>query len=153
MKMKKMKLFALMFLAGALIFSSCKKDDETLAPTISVGTTSETFDGTDKNVVFSVVVKAEAEVESFSISEVKTLAGANPSTSAYDADNTSFKGETSKTYYFDKTFTASDFTNGTDVFDKIVYTFSLSDKEGRTTSKEFTITYTVSTAGPINTYY
>ena len=34
--MKKVKFFALMFLAGATLFTSCKKDEETDVPTISV---------------------------------------------------------------------------------------------------------------------
>ena len=67
--MKKVKFLALMFLAGATLFSSCKKDEETVAdPTISFqgGTTSLVFTGAnsiDVNITFA----AEGKIESVSL--------------------------------------------------------------------------------------
>jgi len=142
MKMKKMKLFGLMFLAGALLFSSCKKDEETVAPTISTSGASS-IDLTvaqiaaGERVVFNINIAAAAEVETFSIKEDKS--GTANATSVYDAANTDFSGKTEAVYNFDKTFVAADFDDGTNTYNKIVYTFTVSDKEGRAIDIKYTV--------------
>jgi len=142
MKMKKMKLFGLMFLAGALLFSSCKKDEETAAPTISTSGASS-IDLTvaqiaaGERVVFNINFTAAAEVETFSIKEDKS--GTANATSVYDAANTDFSGKTEDVYNFDKTFVAADFDDGTNIYNKIVYTFTVSDKEGRAIDISYTV--------------
>lgn len=137
-----MKLFGLMFLAGALLFSSCKKDEETAAPTISTSGASS-IDLTvaqiaaGERIVFNINFTAAAEVETFSIKEDKS--GTANATSVYDAANTDFSGKTEDVYNFDKTFVAADFDDGTNTYNKIVYTFTVSDKQGRAIDIKYTV--------------
>jgi hypothetical protein len=139
--MKKIKFLALMMMAGALVFTSCKKDDETIpAPTISLsGSDNQELDFTNQDslqVVMSVSVKADGKVETFSIKEKKVVDANNSTSTAYDASTTDdFKGETSKTYYFDKWFHQSDFVG----LQSINYEFNLTDKEGQSASKVLVI--------------
>ena len=144
--MKKIKLFALMFLAGAMIFTSCNKDDDetTAKPTISFSNGSsyevDFTQGDSVRVVYSADIKADGEIKSFTITQ-KVYVDGNITPSAYDADVTDdFKGATSKTYHFDKWFKPTDFISDTSEVDKIVYVYSVTDKEDQNVEKEFTVT-------------
>ena len=147
MKMKKMKLFALMFLAGALIFSSCKKDDEEVAiagPSITFqgGNNSLDFDdtvGIDVNVDFT----AEGEVSVFKLTFLD-------GDSIFDLTST-YKGDKSGTYRFirEKSLIGADLQKG---LGEVKYIFTLTDKESNTKTATYTVTAAGSQAGPINTY-
>ena len=129
--MKKVKFFALMFLAGATLFTSCKKDEETVAaPTISVTNNKTAYSVTataDTTIIFNVTVAAEGEIDLFTIK--KTVGS---TTTSYGSP-TGFSGQTSYTYNFEQIFTA------TDTY-PISFAFKVTDKEGQDAS----ITVTVS---------
>jgi len=129
--MKKVKFFALMFLAGATLFTSCKKDEETVAaPTISVTNNKTAYSVTataDTTIIFNVTVAAEGEIDLFTIK--KTVGS---TTTSYGSP-TGFSGKTSYTYNFEQIFTA------TDTY-PISFAFKVTDKEGQDAS----ITVTVS---------
>jgi len=131
MNMKKVKFFALMFLAGATLFTSCKKDEETVAsPTISVTNNKTAYSVTataDTTIIFNVTVAAEGEIDLFTIK--KTVGS---TTTSYGSP-TGFSGKTSYTYNFEQIFTA------TDTY-PISFAFKVTDKEGQDAS----ITVTVS---------
>jgi hypothetical protein len=134
--MKKLKLAVLVLAAGLIATTSCKKDETHAVPTVShSGNDAYELDFTtdsSQHVVFNVYVKAEAEVETFSITETKTP-GAS---STYDASTTGkFKGETDKTYSFDKVFTAADFTD----VDTYTYEFRVTDKDGQVATTKVTV--------------
>ena len=149
--MKKLKLFALLFLAGTLIFTSCSKDDEeetTPMPTVTFSGASsyevDLTDSTTTHIVYSASIKAEGKVKTFVIYEKKYVSNGE---GGYDINSTTyfdgtddFGGETSKTYYFDKNFNATDFVlNGKEVA-KIEYVYSVTDKESQNFEKVCTIT-------------
>jgi len=129
--MKKVKFLALMFLAGATLFTSCKKDEETVAsPTISVTNNKTAYSVTataDTTIIFNVTVAAEGEIDLFTIK--KTVGS---TTTSYGSP-TGFSGKTSYTYNFEQIFTA------TDTY-PISFAFKVTDKEGQDAS----ITVTVS---------
>ena len=129
--MKKVKFLALMFLAGATLFTSCKKDEETVAaPTISVTNNKTAYSVTataDTTIIFNVTVAAEGEIDLFTIK--KTVGS---TTTSYGSP-TGFSGQTSYTYNFEQIFTA------TDTY-PISFAFKVTDKEGQDAS----ITVTVS---------
>jgi len=134
--MKKLKLAVLVLAAGLIATTSCKKDETHAVPTVShSGNDAYELDFTtdsSQHVVFNVYVKAEAEVETFSITETKTPG----SSSTYDASTTGkFKGETDKTYSFDKVFTAADFTS----VDSYTYEFRVTDKDGQVATTKVTV--------------
>ena len=144
--MKKMKLFALMFLAGALIFSSCKKDDDDVAiagPSITFqnGNNSLDFDtnnpeGIDVNVDF----KADGKVASFKITFLD-------GDSIIDLTST-YKGDKSGTYRFERSAAkvGADLQKGSGT---VKYLFTLIDKE----DNKKQATYIVKIArGDINSY-
>ncbi len=139
--MKKISFIALFAaVIGMTMMSSCKKDEATLAPTITLNpsatSTELDFAAGDSVVKFSARVQAEGTIETFTINQVVTNLQGGTSSAAYDATTTSsFKGETDKTYDFEKTFTPADFTNAS----KYEYEFSVTDKDG----KSYSITYTV----------
>jgi len=129
--MKKVKFLALMYLAGATLFTSCKKDEETVAaPTISVTNNKTAYSVTataDTTIIFNVTVAAEGEIDLFTIK--KTVGS---TTTSYGSP-TGFSGKTSYTYNFEQIFTA------TDTY-PISFAFKVTDKEGQDAS----ITVTVS---------
>jgi len=133
--MKKMKMFALMLLAGVVFFSSCSSDDETgPAPTISFSNfpagnyeidfaTVATFD-----LSFAVIITAEEQINTLS---AKRKVGGT--TVNITPAPTGFAGQTSFTYNFLGTF------NETDTY-PIELIFSVTDKADQTTEKTFTVT-------------
>jgi len=138
MKMKKMKLFALMFLAGALIFSSCKKDDEEETTPVAIAGPSITFQGGNDSLEFTgadidvnVDFKADGKVSVFKLT-------------FFDGDSiidltSTYKGEKSGTYRFVRTASrvGADLQLG---LGKVVYLFTLTDKENNTKTAEYTVT-------------
>ncbi len=140
--MKKIKFLALMMIAGALVFTSCKKDDETIpAPTISLsGGSSVVVPLTgDTNVVFNATISAEGKINSFTVLERKIEADGTVHTGSPD-EVSDAKGETAFTYNFDKTFNATSFVEGSILYAKIEYKFTVTDKEGVSITKTYTVT-------------
>ncbi len=150
--MKNFKLFTLVMLATALVFSSCSKDEEEVAkPTIKfVGNYGSDVDFTPatemtKEIVFNANLAAEAKIKSFTITEKKY--GTSTATNPYDADNTKkAKGEVSYTYNFSKTLSHSDLSGGVT---KIEYIFEVTDKEGNNVEKIFTVNVVTTTSTPL----
>jgi hypothetical protein len=139
--MKKVRIFTVLLAVAGLVFmNSCKHDEEHAAPTISISHTSWELDfstDTAVQVLFTADVNAEAEIETFSISETKIDQNGGETSAAYDASTTSsFKGETSKKYTFDKTFYQSDFVE----YKEYDYKFSVTDKDGQSYSVTVKIT-------------
>lgn len=128
--MKKLFAISLIVLAGAAIFTSCKEDETTPAPTISVTNNKTAYSITatsDTTITFNVTVTAEGEIDQFTIK--KTV---GTTTTSY-GNPTNFAGKTSYTYNFQETFTsAMDYP--------ISFTFKVVDKK----SQEASITVTVS---------
>lgn len=128
--MKKLFAISLIVLAGASIFTSCKKDDTPPAPTISVTNNKTAYAITataDTTITFNVTVAAEGEIDQFSIK--KTVGS---TTTTYGAP-TGFSGQTSYTYNFQETFTSA-------MTYPISFTFKVVDKS----SQEASITVTIS---------
>ena len=135
--MKKIKFLALMMVAGALVFTSCKKDDEAIpAPTVSFsGASSYEVALTDSTrIVFNADVAAEGKVDAFTVT--RTTVVGTTETSGSPEDVSAAKGETAYTYNFDEVFYPADFAG----IDKILYVFKVTDKEGQSVSKTLTIT-------------
>ncbi len=152
--MKKMRLLTVLFaVAGMIFLNSCGGDDQHAAPTISISKTSWELDfsnDTAVQVLFTADVNAEGEVETFSITETKIDQNGGQTSAAYDASTTSsFKGETSKKYTFDKTFYASDFTQ----YKEYDYKFSVTDKDGQSYSVTVKITKKAEATSPDATEY
>ncbi len=150
--MKNFKLFTLVMLATALVFSSCSTDEEeTAKPTIKfVGNYGDSVDfnpvaGMTKDIVFNVNLSAEAKIKSFTITETKF--GNENTASPFDGDNTKkAKGEVSYTYNFSKTLSHADFANGVT---KIEYLFTVNDKDGNKVEKTFTVNFATITETPL----
>ncbi len=151
--MKKMRLLTvLLAVAGMVFLNSCGSDDEHAAPTISISKTVWELDfsqDTAVQVLFTADVNAEAEVETFTITETKIDQNGGETSAAYDASTTStFKGETSKKYTFDKTFSVDDFTT----YKEYDYKFSVTDKDGQSYSVVVKITKKEETASTATEY-
>ncbi len=144
--MKKMRIFALIVLAGATIFTSCKKDEETVLadPTISFqgGTNSLVFNGTNA-IDVNVTVAAEGKIETVSL-QGPSLSGTGTTTTPITAlfgtsgsDNA--KNQTSAIYMFQVSSAnlALALVNHTTGF---TYTFTVTDQEGKSTTATFTVT-------------
>ncbi|PKP22788.1 MAG: hypothetical protein CVU05_02400 [Bacteroidetes bacterium HGW-Bacteroidetes-21] len=147
--MKKIKLFALLLLAGATVFTSCKKDEETgPAPTLTFSNYPAgsyeidfaTLGATTFDLSFVVSVTAEEEISAFTAK--KTVGGTTTNLTA-PAD---FSGKTSYSYSYLGTFTE------TDVY-PVSLVFTCTDKADQVTTKTFTVTKkTGTTPNPINTF-
>jgi len=150
MNMKKVKFLALMFLAGATLFTSCKKDETLPAATISVSNNTTTYTlkfvtVTDTSVLFNVTVTAEAEIESYSMK--KTIGSTEvsyPATGDKGIAATGYTGLTSYTYHFDENFLK------TETFPQ-TFKFSVTDKDGNTANVTVTINYPVTANTPFAT--
>jgi|YNPMSStandDraft_1061717.scaffolds.fasta_scaffold00165_19 hypothetical protein len=127
--MKKLFAISLILLAGATIFTSCKKDDETPAPEISVTNNKVEYLITataDTTILFNVTVKAEGEISSFTI---KKKVG---TTETSYGNPTGFAGKTNYVYNFNETF------KPTDTY-PISFTFKVVDKKDQEASITVTI--------------
>lgn len=145
--MRKLTFFALALVAGASLFTSCKKDETTSpAPTISFtnNETSKELNFTSVatiDVTFNVTVAAEGEISTFTAK--KKVSGTSVNITPAPAD---FAGKTSYTYNYTGTFLA------TDTY-PVELIFTVTDKEDQTTEKIFTITkYTASTGTPFGAF-
>ncbi len=153
--MKNFKLFGLMLLAGTLIFSSCKKDEETTtaapAITFSNGNDALVFDGTNA-IDVNVDATAEAKVDEFKL--VKVINDTNGSSETPISVDYDFEGETSGSYRFQRTTSeiAIDLANSTDDPKKVEYKFSLTDKDGAVKNAIYTVTMAAASGNPIHTY-
>ncbi|NSW44212.1 MAG: hypothetical protein HPY79_00060 [Bacteroidales bacterium] len=128
--MKKLFAISLIVLAGAAMFTSCKKDETKPAPEITVTNNKTAYTVTataDTTITFNVTVTAEAEIDQFTIK--KTVG----STTTSYGNPSGFAGQTSYTYNFQEVF------HPTDTY-PISFTFKVVDKEGQ----EASITVTVS---------
>ncbi len=142
--MKNLKLITLMMFAMTLAFTSCSDDTDKAAPTIKfagIEGSSYDFSVNDqaKELVFNVKLAAEAEIKSFDIKMIKS--GMATLEEAYDIEGTKKikKGETAATYNFERTITPNCFVNGTDMFNKIEFIFTLVDKDETKVEKTFTV--------------
>lgn len=140
--MKKLLAIVLVIAAGSMIFTSCSKDETKPAPTISVTNNKTTYLITataDTTITFNVTVKAEAEIDQFTIK--KTVG----STTTSYGNPTGYSGKTDYVYNFQETFTPS-------MSYPISFTFKVIDKEGQEASITVTIEKINSpTTTPLNT--
>ena len=149
--MKKVKFFALMLLAGAAMFTSCKKDETLPAATISVSNNTTTYTlkfvtVTDTSVLFNVTVTAEAEIESYSMK--KTIGSTEvsyPATGDKGIAATGYTGLTSYTYHFDENFLK------TETFPQ-TFKFSVTDKDGNTANVTVTVSKITGSSGTTLVY-
>lgn len=139
-----------MLLAGATIFTSCKKDEETgPAPTISFSNYPTgayeidfaTLGVTTFDLSFVVSVTAEEEISTFT---AKKKIGSSTTNLTAPAD---FEGKTSYTYNYLGTFLE------TDTY-PVFLIFTVTDKADQTTEHTFTVTkiITGTPIGAINSY-
>jgi len=132
--MKKVKLLALMFLAGATIFTSCKKDETTVAgPTISFanGISSYEISSTATfpwSQTINATVTADGEIKTMTVKKKDANGASSPITITG-----SYSGKTT----FSETFTIS--CNATDSY-PLEIIFSVTDKNDQGMDKTFTIT-------------
>jgi len=142
--MKTLKFFALVLLAGATIFTSCKKDEETgPAPTISFSNYPSgayeidfaTLGVTTFDLSFVVSVTAEEEISTFTAK--KKVGSTTTNITPAPAD---FEGKTSYTYNYLGTFLE------TDTY-PVTLTFTVTDKADQTTELVFTVTKKTGTTG------
>lgn len=151
--MKKIKIFALMLLAGATLFTNCKKDETFADPTVSFqgGVTSMVFTGTN-SIDINVTFAAEGKIESVTLQGPSLTSSGTTTTTITSKMGTSgtdnANGETSATYLFKVTATdlALAFVNHT----TLTYTFTITDQESSSTTGTFTVT--TPSATPISTY-
>ncbi len=158
--MKKMKIFALIVLAGATMFTSCKKDDTTTYanPTVSFqsGINTLTFNLTN-SISSNVTLAAEAKIESVKLLSPNTTGSAGNSTTDITTKmgtsaNQTAKGETSAIYLFNVStadIAAAFLLNSTTT---LTYTFTVTDQAGTSSTGSFTVTAPAATGNPINTY-
>lgn len=144
--MKKLFAISLIVLAGATIFTSCKKDETTPAPEISVTNNKTAYAITataDTTITFNVTVSAEGKIDQFTIK--KTVGS---TTTSYGSP-TGFSGQTSYTYNFQETFHPADTY-------PISFAFKVVDKDGQEASITVTISKlqgsTGTPFGAFNTY-
>ena len=140
--MKKIKFLALMMLAGSLVFTSCKDEDEvTPAPSISFsgGTSAVVPLTTDTNVVFNATVTAEGKIDALTVNEKKVEADGTVH-SGTPTDVSDAKGETSFVYNFDMTFNAASFVDANGTYETLKYEMTVTDKEGQSLTKTYTVT-------------
>jgi hypothetical protein len=140
--MKKMKIFALMLLAGATVFTSCKKDEETTAgPSISFANGISSYEISNTatfpwSQTITATVTAEGEIKTMSVRK-KDATGASSTV----AITGSYAGKTS----FTETFTIS--CAATDNY-PLEIIFSVTDKNDQGMDKTFTITLQGSSGTP-----
>ena len=144
--MKKIKFLALIMLAGALVFTSCKKDDEetaTALPTITFqnGNNSLEFTGTE-NIDVNIDFTAEAKVSTFKL----TFLGDSLIDKTDD-----YKGKTSGTWRFERSSTEINADIAASSDGTVKYVFTLVDKDNNTKSAIYTVT-TPAQAGAIKSY-
>ena len=146
--MKKVKFFALMFLAGATLFTSCKKDDSLPAsPTISFANNVSSFEidyATMVNpytVTITPTVTADGEISTFTVKK-KDATGASSTITVTG----SFSGKTTFTETFNLSIdSASSFP--------LQIIFNVTDKSDQGMEKIFTITRKTGSSGnPIYTF-
>jgi len=144
--MKKLTFFALMLLAGASLFTSCKKDDTNAAATISVSNnktayTIYTLGTADTTITFVVTVKADAKIETYTMTRATGSGSASYPGGVNDIGvaASGYSGETSYSYTFNE-----DFKN-TETY-PITYKFSVTDKDGNTADVSVVISKHGSTA-------
>ena len=135
-----MKLVALMFLAGALIFTSCKKDEDEVAiagPSITFqgGANSLEFDGS-KGIDVRLDFTAEGKVSTF-----KMVLALENSTADSILDLTSdYKGDKSGNFTFMRSAAQVGADLALDATGTIKYVFTLVDKENNTKVVDYTVT-------------
>ena len=136
--MKKLTFFALMLLAGASLFTSCKKDETNAAATISVTNnktayTIYTLAAADTTILFNVTIDAAAKIETFTMKKtVGSTTVSYPATGDAGVAATGYAGETAFTYHFSENFT------NTETF-PITYKFAVVDKDGNTADVSVTV--------------
>lgn len=136
--MKKFKILALALLAGAITFTSCKKDEETpTGPTLSVTTTaSQIWYG--ETVEFSYSITSNEKIKTL------TASSDNANVTTDQGETTSFNGDHSASGTISFLAAGSGFsTDGS-----VTFTFTAEDKDG----SAYAITKTVSLSTmPLNT--
>lgn len=140
--MKKVKFLALMFLAGAAMFTSCKKDTTTTAdPTISFQTNSLVFTGAN-SISSDVTFAAEGKIGSVSLTGPSLTSSGTTTTDITSKMGTTHtdngKNQTSVIYLFRVSTGALDsaFLNHT----SLTYTFTVTDQNSTATTGTFTVT-------------
>lgn len=136
--MKKFKVFGLILLAGAIAFTSCKKD-EPEGPTLSV-TANKTSAWQGDTITFTYTVASNAELEKLSYSTTAS--------NLVPADEVALSGN-SKNGTIDVVLPTSGVTEGT-----LTFTFTALDKDGEEYAATTTIAITLApgtTSTPFNT--
>jgi hypothetical protein len=128
--MKKFKLFALMLVAGTVMFTSCGKDEEADVPTINVSyaTGSDNVAWKADVVMFNVTLGTNEKLENLKIEP-------NVGNTSNNSLDTTLSG-TSFTYVYDYTVPTAGIVDG----DQIVITFTVTDDKGGTASTTMTLT-------------
>lgn len=133
MKLKIQSLTYLLF-AGLIGFTSCSKDEETPAPTITINTNSlgsdQTGGSTTTGTVVTVNLSADASEGISKLNVTKTVSGTESTLSGYPVSS-GFNSSTKHTW--NATYTVVE-TSGT-----VTLKFSVEDKKGKISSKTFTI--------------
>lgn len=134
MKIQIQSLAYILF-AGLIGFTSCSKDDETPAPTITINTNSLGADQTGGSVstgaTVTINLTANAAEGIAKLNATKTVGGTENSLSGYPM-TTGFTSSTNHTW--NATYVVTE-TSGT-----VVLKFSVEDKKGKISSKTFTVT-------------
>lgn len=133
MKLKIQSLAYLLF-AGLIGFTSCSKDEETPAPTITINTNSlgadQTGGSASTGTVVTINLTADASEGISKLNATKTISGTETTLSGYPVTS----GFTSSTKHtWNATYTIVE-TSGT-----VTLKFSVEDKKGKLSSKTFTI--------------
>lgn len=125
---------------GGFALFSCSPDEEKQPPTIAFNPTSSSTEidfGAEntpsKNIAFSVVVHADAGIQSLIMDEIK-FAGTNEN--HHETPIASAANQEDYTYNFSKELTNEDFMGIT----KIEYNFIVTDKEARVADITYTVT-------------
>lgn len=138
--MKKFKVFALVLLAGMVAFTSCKKDEELVAPTVSISpATSDAWRG--DTVTLTVTMSGNQKFVELTIT--------NPDFSSQDVTVTEFSGDYSATYTYEFIVPGTVADGG-----YITFTATLVDEEDLEGTATATVNITEPSAqfGPINTH-